>query len=279
MCPPNVLTSMADPEVSRRSLLKFGLGAAVVAALGGAAETEAAPAEQQMAFRFSRVQDLTHTLGPATPVFPSFPPFSITQVKSHAKDGFYSNQINMIEHCGTHIDAPVHFDPKGKFVDQIAPADLIAPVAVVNIGERAARNPDTVVTPDDLRAWERRYGRLPKGAVVLMASGWGARAASTATFLNADSGGTMHFPGFGKEAIDFLLAERGIKGIGVDTLSLDQGASSTFPVHFTLLPAGRWGLEFVANIESIPPWGAMLFVGAPRYASGSGGHTRVLALW
>lgn len=277
MCPPNTLTSMADPEVSRRSLLKFGLGAAVVAALGGA-EAEAAPA-QPMAFRFSKVQDLTHTLGPATPVFPAFGPFSITQVKAHAKDGFYANQISMIEHCGTHIDAPVHFDPHGKFVDQIAPADLIAPVAVVNIGERAARNPDTVVTPDDLRAWERRHGRLPAGAVVLMASGWGARAASTKAFLNADSSGTMHFPGFGKEAIDFLLTERAIKGIGVDTLSLDQGASTSFAVHYTLLPSGRWGLEFVANIESIPPTGAMLFVGAPKFASGSGGHTRVLALW
>ncbi|HEU4324707.1 MAG TPA: cyclase family protein [Roseiflexaceae bacterium] len=276
MCPPETLKSMADPEISRRSLLRFGLGAAVAAAVGGVGAAEAAPVRPT---RFSNVLDLTHVLGPDIPVFPSFPKFKIETFATFEGAGFYSNVITTVEHCGTHIDAPVHFDPKGIFVDQIPPAQLIAPAVVINIGERAARNPDTVVTPDDLRAWERRYGRIPNGAVVLMASGWGARAGSSERFLNADSGGTMHFPGFGKEAIDFLLTERSIYGIGVDTLSLDQGASSTFPVHFTLLPAGRWGLEFVANIESIPPNGATLFVGAPRTASGSGGQSRVFAVW
>jgi kynurenine formamidase len=89
----------------------------------------------------------------------------------------------------------------------------------------------------------------------------------------------MHFPGFGKEAIDFQLAERRIAGIGVDTMSLDPGNSTTFAVHFTLLGANRWGLENVANLEAIPPSGATIFVGAPKVAAGSGGPSRVMAMW
>ena len=89
----------------------------------------------------------------------------------------------------------------------------------------------------------------------------------------------MHFPGFGKAAIDFLLTERRISGIGVDTLSLDHGPSADFAVHYTLLATNRWGLENVANLEAIPPSGASIFVGAPKIAAGSGGPTRLMAVW
>lgn len=112
-----------------------------------------------------------------------------------------------------------------------------------------------------------------------MASGWGARAHSVELFRNADSSGVMHFPGFGKDAVDFLLTERNISGIGVDTLSIDHGPSTTFAVHYTILPTNRWGLENLANLESILPSGATLVVGAPKIAAGSGGPSRVFALW
>jgi kynurenine formamidase len=177
------------------------------------------------------------------------------------------------------MDAPVHFAPNGLFVDQLRIENLVVPAVVINITEKVRRDPDAVVTPDDIRAWERRYGRIPDNAAVLMASGWGARAGSVEAFRNTDSSGVMHFPGFGKEAIDFLLTERRISGIGVDTLSLDHGPSTTFAVHYTILPTNRWGLENLANLESIPPSGATLFVGAPKIASGSGGPTRVMAVW
>jgi kynurenine formamidase len=165
------------------------------------------------------------------------------------------------------------------FVDQIPVTSLVVPAVVINIGERAAKDPDTVVMPDDIRAWERRYGRIPANAAVLMASNWGARAGSTQSFRNTDSSNVMHFPGFGKDAVDMLLMERNIAGIGVDTLSLDHGPSATFAVHYTFLPTNRWGLECLANLESIPPSGATLIVGAPKVASGSGGPSRVMAVW
>jgi kynurenine formamidase len=275
MCPPETLASMRSPEISRRNLLKFGLGAAVAAAL----PVGSAHAATVRRTTFRNVVDLTHVLGTQFPLFPGAAPFRIQQAVSHDKDGYYGSILTYWEHSGTHMDAPVHFAPNGLFVDQLRIENLVVPAVVINMTEKVRRDPDAVVTPDDIRAWERRYGRIPDNAAVLMASGWGARAGSVEAFCNTDSSGVMHFPGFGKEAIDFLLTERRIAGIGVDTLSLDHGPSTTFAVHYTLLPTNRWGLENLANLESIPPSGATLFVGAPKIASGSGGPTRVMAVW
>ena len=276
MCPPNARASMQCPDVSRRSLLKFGLGAAAAAL---ALPLNAAQAATVRRTSFTNVADLTHILGPGFPLFPGAAPFQITQAVSHDKDGYYGSMLNYWEHSGTHMDAPIHFASNGLFVDQLAVENLVVPAAVINITAKVERDPDAVVTPDDIMAWERRYGRLPDNAAVLMASGWGARAGSVQAFRNTDSSGVMHFPGFGKAAIDFLLTERRISGIGVDTLSLDHGPSADFAVHYTLLATNRWGLENVANLEAIPPSGASIFVGAPKIAAGSGGPTRIMAVW
>lgn len=276
MCPPNALASMQCPDISRRSLLKFGLGAAAATVALPLRTVGAAPVRRTT---FSNLADLTHVLGPGFPSFPGSAPFTITQAVSHDVNGYYGSILNYWEHIGTHMDAPVHFAKDGLFVDQLAVENLVVPAVVLNVTEQAQRNPDYQVTPDDIRAWERRYGRLPDNAAVLMASGWGARAGSVQAFRNTDSGGVMHFPAFGKPAIDFLLSERKISGIGVDTLSLDFGPSADFAVHFTLLSTNRWGLENLANLEGIPPSGATLFVGAPKIAGGSGGPSRVMAVW
>ena len=90
---------------------------------------------------------------------------------------------------------------------------------------------------------------------------------------------TMHAPGFGAEITEFLKHERpGVRAIGLDTASLDIGASADFPAHVSWLPSGRYGIENLANLDRLPPSGAMAIVGAPALAGGSGGPTRVLAL-
>ncbi len=277
MCPPEVAAALCKSDLSRRGLFKLGLGAAAAAVASvPASKALAAPIRPTS---FSNIMDLTHVLGPGMPGFPGLPGFEVKQLVSHDKDGFYGNVLTYWEHNGTHMDAPVHFAPKGLFVDQIPAESLIVPVAVLDIKDRAARDPDTVVMPDDILAWERRHGRLPANALVAMNSGWATRIGSVANYRNADGSGVMHFPGFGKEAIDFLLAERNINGIAVDTLSLDRGAATSFDVHLTLLSTNRYGIENIANLDSIPSSGATLFVGAPKVASGSGGPSRVMAIW
>lgn len=272
MCLPETLAS-AQSTISRRDLFKASAVAAVAAAAPSA--IEAAP---ERALRYRSVIDLTHVLGTQTPLFPGYNQVQISVNRSYQQDGYYANQLNFNEHSGTHIDSPRHFDPDGVSVDQIPPSRLIGPLAVIDVRERAGRDPDTLVTPDDLRAWERRYGRIPNGAVVIMNSGWATRINNAQAFLNADSGGTLHFPGWSKAATDLLINERNVIGIGVDTLSLDFGASTDFAVHYSWLPSGRWGLENVANLADVPPYGATLVVGAPKHYGGSGGPVRLLAL-
>ncbi len=132
---------------------------------------------------------------------------------------------------------------------------------------------------DDLRRYERRYGRIARGAVVFMYSGWEERLPDPVAFKNADASGTYHFPGFGIDALEWLLARREIKGIGVDTMSLDPGNSTTFPVHTSLLGADRYGVESVANLSRIPPRGAEVVVGVVPWEEGSGGPCRLLATY
>ena len=120
---------------------------------------------------------------------------------------------------------------------------------------------------------------LPLGAAVLMWSGWEERASDEAAYRNIDSKGVMHFPGFSREAAEFLVNGRAARGIGVDTLSLDYGPSTDFAAHCAVLSANRWGIENLANLGRLPPRGATLFVGLPRVKGASGGPARILAVW
>ena len=113
------------------------------------------------------------------------------------------------------------------------------------------RTPTPRSTPDDLRRYERRHGRIPRGAVVFMNSGWAAKVNDDAAFKGTARHGTYHFPGFGIDAVEFLLTRRDIQGIGVDTLSLDPGNSTTFAVHNRLL-----GADSLRDRERRQPVGA-----------------------
>ena len=278
MCLPETLEAISNPAMSRRNLFKLGMcgaAAAATAVIPGAAQ--AAPVQT---LRYSKVLDLTHVFGPDMPLFSDADPgVKVQQFVSHKENGYYGNLISYWEHTGTHMDAPVHFDPNGIFVDQIQNQNLIVPAVLINNTQRENYDTDTILIPSHYTSYENNYSRIQTNASIKIASNLCASICPQAPNRNADSGGTMHFPGFSKEAIDFLLSERNASGIGVDTLSLDPGNSATFPVHFAWLGAGKWGLENVANLEAMPPKGATLFVGAPKVASGSGGPSRLLAVW
>ncbi len=280
MCPPKVLSGMAEATTSRRNFLKLGFGAAAAGAAAVALpNTRKTLAQAVGGISFNNVQDLTHVLGRNTPLFPGSPPFEITTYVTVEENGFYGSILNYWEHVGTHMDAPAHFAVGGAFVDQLNPANLIVPIAVIDISGRAVLNPDTTVNLDDVLAYEAQYGPIPENAAVFMNSGWAERWGEPEAFVNLDEGGTQHYPGFSQEATDFLIFQRNIAGIGVDTLSLDPGNSTTFDVHVSFLGSGRWGMENLANLNQIPPTGAVAFVGAPKVAAGSGGPSRVMAIW
>ena len=148
------------------------------------------------------------------------------------------------------MDAPGHFIQGGRFVPQLKPAELVLPIVVIDITSKARRNPDAEVTAADLRAFERRHGRIPRGALVAMNSGWAAKL-GTPAFTGRDSAGVYHFPGFAADTVEYLIDRRAM-AIGVDTLSLDNGPSTTFAVHTNWLKADKYGLENLAGLDKIP---------------------------
>ncbi len=265
MCAPRIVQLAHDgadlgPRPTRRTLL----GAAGLAALAVATRVSG---------RGGSVIDLTHPLGPNTPVWPGNPSFAMVPVVRYALGGFDQNAIALWEHTGTHLDTPL-----GVSADTLSASGLVAPLIVIDISAKAAFDADATVTIDDIDAFERIYGRIPERAFVAMYSGWERRLAVPAAFVNLDDRGTPHTPGFAADAAEYLVAQRDIVGAGVDTLSLDRGADLDYGAHTALLGAGRYGVEMLAALGTVPPTGATVVVGAPNHGGGTGGPCRVLAL-
>jgi len=276
MCAPSIIDAVRR-DVSRRTFLT-----SVAGSLAAAAALQEPLAGQQKPVRlekgFRDVFDLTHTFSPRIPVFPAFKPVQIRQKFTREKDGFVANEITFDEQTGTHMDAPVHFVANTPTADRLPADRFFAPLVVVSIEARAAKDADAMVTVDDLLAWEKAHGRLPRGGFVAMHSGWDARIGDAARFLNKDVKGTMHAPGFSEQAARFLVADRDIVGAGVDTLSLDKAEAQKFVAHLALLGAGKYGVELIANLGQVPPAGATIIVGAPKHEGASGGPARVYAV-
>ncbi len=255
------------PGVSRRSFLKMGSMLAAGAAL--------APRVVRADMHERQVFDLTHAFTTDFPVFPGGPQAERETLVTVEENGYYIQRWNFAEHTGTHMDFPGHFIADGLRVDTLPVEMLIGPAVVIDISARAENDADTVLTVDDLKSWEMEHGDIPEGAFVMMYSGW-EELIGTQAFLGDESG--LHFPGFGAEASEWLVGEKSIHGIGVDTLSIDHGPSMTFDTHLIILGAGLLGIENVANLASIKDSHATVICGIPRYQEGSGGPARILAL-
>ncbi|MGK6314291.1 cyclase family protein [Neorhizobium sp. DT-125] len=243
-----------------------------------AAPSMAAPAPSPKV-TINETVDLSHSLYEGFPTFSGERWFTVEHLATFAKDRVNLNRWMIVEHSGTHIDAPIHFSADGTTADMIPISDLIVPLAVIDIRARAADDPDTALTPDDIKTWEARNGPLPEACCVVMNSGW-HKLVGDPKFTSNDSQKRNHTPGFHVEAVQFLISERKVKGIGVDTLSLDTGLNSSgaFPVHYEWLGSGRWGVECLANLDAIPEAGAHMFLGTPKVKGATGGPTRAIAL-
>ena len=271
MCVPGCQEAV-HAALSRRGFFK-GAAAAGFAATAIAAPAQAATAPR----RFRSAVDLTHTMSPAFPTFFGVPGIELQKQFDFKKDGFNLNWWRIIEHAGTHLDAPIHFSENGATVEKIAAEALVVPLAVIDIRARAAKDADAMVTRQDLLDYEKKHRRLPDNCCVAMLSGWAQHVGNGPKYTGA-AGGVFHFPGFAPEAAEWLLKERRVVGLAVDTLSLDHGPSKDFKVHHIWLPSGRWGLENVANLDKVPASGATLVVGVAKVKDATGGPARLMAL-
>lgn len=231
----------------------------------------------------ARMVDLTHPFDRQTIYWPTAKPFTLETVSAGVTEGGYwyaANNFCAAEHGGTHLDAPVHFAEGRWTADQIPLARLIGPAVVVDIADKAARDPDALLTRDDLQRFEARHGRIPDGAIVLVRTGWDARWPDRLRYLGTAAADTnaLHFPGVGAEAASWLTSARRIHAIGIDTASIDRGPSKDFGAHRALGNANVPIFENLAGLGALPPRGA-LFIGLPmKIGGGSGGPLRAVAL-
>lgn len=239
-----------------------------------------------------RVLDLTQPLGPSTPVIELPPPFAaspgvtITTLSRYDDQGpaWYWNEIRLGEHTGTHFDAPIHWitgrNLDDNACDTIAARRFIGPACVIDATGEVARDPDFLLTPSHIAEWESRHGRIPRGAWVLLQTGWSRRATREA-FLNAGADGP-HSPGFDAAASRLLAMERDILGVGVETIGTDAGQAGRFdppfPNHAIMHGAGKFGLASLCNLDQLPPTGAVVIAAPLKITGGSGSPLRVLAL-
>jgi kynurenine formamidase len=232
-----------------------------------------------------RVVDLSHPFDDKTIYWPTSPTkFELKQLSFGPTPGgwFYaSNSICTPEHGGTHLDAPIHFGEGRQTADQIPVRKLIAPAMLIDVSARAAKDVDYRLTVDDVVGWEKRHGRISRGAIAVLRTGWGKRWPDRKSYMGDDTpndASKLHFPSYGAEAAELLVKERGVNGLGVDTASIDPGASTDFPVHRLAAAADVFGLENLANLEQVPETGAWIAALPMKIAGGSGGPLRAVAL-
>lgn len=221
--------------------------------------------------------DLTYPLNKSNAYWPgpSYSPFTYKTVATLKDNGVFSGTYSTPEHLGTHIDAPNHFENNQFSVDKLNLENLIGPATVIDISAKVENNADYELTVEDISNWEKANGRIQDRSIVLLNTGWWRRWNDYDKYKNADAADKLHFPGYSVEAAGFLVEQRNIKGIGIDTLSVDYGISSDFAVHHTINGAGKYILENVANLDKIPPTGATLLVAPIKIEGGSGGQTRI----
>jgi kynurenine formamidase len=234
----------------------------------------------QAALSAYRIVDLEETI-----YWPTATTFFELEVLSHglSEGGWFyaANALSTPEHGGTHLDAPIHF-AEGRPDAASIPLDrLVAPAVVLDVSGAAAADPDYLLQPSDIKAFEAQHGRIAAGSIVLLRTGWSERWPDVASYLGDDTPGdasNLHFPSYGEEAARVLVEDRGVAALGADVASIDYGASTDFLVHRLAGAAEVPGFENLTNLSEVPPTGAIVIALPMKIEGGSGGPLRAIAL-
>jgi kynurenine formamidase len=238
-----------------------------------------------------RVVDLTQPLSAETPLLPlprqwnNTPAFRLWQLSHYDERGpaWYWNAFETGEHTGTHFDAPVHWvsgkDLPDNSVDRIPATQFIGAACVLDVTREAARDADFLVTPGTIQEWEKKHGRIPSGAWVLLRTEWSRRHG--ADYINLKDDGP-HAPGWTPAASEFLAKQRDVLGVGVETVGTDAGQAAKlvppFPNHFIMHGSGKFGLAGLCNLDQLPATGAVVIAAPLKIVGGSGSPLRVIAI-
>ena len=234
-----------------------------------------------------KIVDLTHDFSRETVYWVTAKEFELDTVFAGVTEqGFYytANDITTAEHGGTHIDAPIHFAEGKQTVDQIPLENLMGPAIKIDVSEHALQDPDYLISVDDIDRWEQQENMsIPEGSIVLFYTGHSTYYPDKKKYLGTEQRGeealdSLHFPGISPEAAQWLIDNRNIKAIGLDTPSLDRGQSKDFKTHVILLSENIPGFENLANLKQLPTSGFQVIALPMKIKGGSGGPLRMIAI-
>jgi kynurenine formamidase len=231
-----------------------------------------------------KLVDLTYSFNETTQHWPTAKPFHLEKISEGRTPAGYwysSYDYSGSEHVGTHMDAPFHF-AEGKWTtDQVPLSRTVGPGVVIDVRRQSEKNHDYLLRVEDVIGWEKIHGRIVAGSIVLARTGWGQYWGDRKRYFGTDEEGNvtdLHFPGLSRELADFLVKQRSVKAVGIDTPSIDHGPSQDFPVHQILGASNVPIFENVASMERLPPKGATIFALPMKIAGGSGAPLRILAI-
>jgi len=236
-------------------------------------------------FTEGRWIDLTHDFSEETIYWPTSPTFKKETVyEGHTEKGYYYSayKFSTAEHGGTHIDSPIHFYEGRNTVDQIPIKQLIGPAVVVDVSSNALSDPDYQVKVEDIASWEKTNGEIPIGSILLLNTGYGKYWPDRIKYMGTDQLGQdavkdLHFPGLHPDTANWLVENRKINAVGLDTPSIDYGQSTHYGSHVQLFKANIPAFENVANLDKLPAKGAIIFALPMKIKGGSGGPLRIIA--
>jgi kynurenine formamidase len=234
--------------------------------------------------------DLTHSFEPGIPHWPGFPDSQRELLYWYDDQppgpgtlgtGFFAEYFSHVGQWGTHADPPAHFVRGLRTLDQISVKEMILPLVVIDVHEKVALNPDYTITMDDVRAWEKRNGKIPEGAFVAMRTDWSDRWPDAEAMQNRDADGIAHYPGWSQEVLTYLYEERGITASGHETTDTDPGIATSagdYSLEAYILGTNHYQIELLANLDLVPEARALVVVAFPKPLDGSGFPARVFAI-
>ena len=231
--------------------------------------------------------DLTHTFEPGIPHWKGAPDETVETLYSYEPgngtlgSGFYMQDYSHVGQWGTHVDPPAHFIKGLRTLDQISPKEMILPLVVIDIHQKVKENPDYVVSMDDIRAWEKKYGHIPLGSFVALRTDWSTRWPDQDAMQNLDAEGMAHYPGWSQEVLTYLYEQCNITASGHETTDTDPGlvvSRDQYPLETYILSQDKYQVELLTDLDQVPESGSLVVVSFPKPRDGSGFPARVFAI-
>jgi kynurenine formamidase len=250
-------------------------------ACGSSSTSSTSPtaATAQNTIAYSRVVDLSHVISPQIPLWPGDPHVVFTVVATMAKDGYYLRKFAIGEHSATHMNAPNSFIAGNtQAITSYSPQQRVVPAVVIDVRGKCAADADYQLSKQDVLDWEAKNGQIAPGSFVIMLTGWEDKWNDPTAFINQDSKGNLHFPGFAKATTMWLVSDRQIAGVGIDTHGVDPGLDTSYATNTEMAKTHKIAIECMANLDQLPAKGATLVLAPLQLQNGSGSPMDIIAL-